>query len=85
MYETADIGLPEAVEEATEPSEWKLTIIKTSNGFYLKEANVVIEEVSEDELGAIENMTYEVWNYFGYYGSKHDKERLFVERRKQHE
>ena len=75
--------------------EWSLKIIRAENGFILEsqgeidqglETNrTVIEEQDEDELRMYQELLHEVLEYFGYYGSKHDGERLMIQRVKQDE
>jgi len=66
--------------------KWRLTITKVDNGFYLVKSNddppYVIQEDENDHLRAYEELCWKVLEYFGYYGSKHDPERLFVRREK---
>ena len=44
---------------------------------------VVANEDHKNESVFIEKVTYELWEILGYLPTKHDKERLFLERRKQ--
>ena len=68
---------------------WRLVIRKVSNGYILSgrfgdsdmTQEVVIDD--KDELKAMQNVLFEVMEYFGVYGSKHDRERLYVEVREQ--
>jgi len=68
---------------------WRLVIRKVSNGYILAgkfgnsdmTGEMVIDD--KDELKAMQNVLFEVMEYFGVYGSKHDEERLYVEVRKQ--
>lgn len=68
--------------------KWRLTIEKADNGFILtgegadNNGPFVIQE-QDDELCQWEELVYQVWEFFGHYGSKHDKERLRVVREKQ--
>ena len=65
--------------EAT--NKWKLTIERVGNGYILRSPNalpVVCEEDEVDELKHHEEMLRAVIEYFGFTGSKHDKERLRV-------
>jgi len=66
--------------------KWRLTITKVDNGFYLVKSNddpsCVIQANENDNLKAYEELCWEVLEYFGYSGSKHDPERLFVRREK---
>ncbi len=60
----------------------KLTIEKVDNGFIIsgdarREVYSNGYDDSED-LIAIQSMLYSVLEYFGYFGSKHDTERLKV-------
>ena len=73
-----------------ELEEWKLIIKKVSNGYILEGTDAdgnqcitVIEENEKDKLQAYENLVWSVLENFGYYGSKHDKERLTMVREKQ--
>jgi hypothetical protein len=62
--------------------DWKITIQKVNNGYILKTSdehdnNMVFEE-TDNELEAIQNVLNYVQDFFGYYGSKHDSERLIT-------
>lgn len=71
---------------------WKCSIEKCENGFvviYPKEIedNIVdvlhvIEESETDKLKEIEDLLFWIIDYFDYYGSKHDPERITVTREK---
>jgi hypothetical protein len=69
--------------------KWILTIEKVQNGFVLtgkgaeNNGPFVIREDEMDELKVFEELTWQIWEYFGYYGSKHDPERLRITREKQ--
>lgn len=66
-----------------EKISWKLIVKKVSNGYILYGSNnevIVCEEDNVDELKHHERMLWEVIEYFGFAGSKHDKERLRVVR-----
>ena len=62
---------------------WKLTIIRTDNGYILRgtEINLVLED-TEDKLSSHEHLLWEVMDYFNFQGSKHDPERLRITREK---
>lgn len=62
----------------------KLQIEHTINGYILQdsEGKKVFEE-DENELKALQYLLYSVCESLGYFGSKHDAERLFIEIRKQ--
>ena len=78
---------------------WSLRITKVDNGFVLswdEEADedhiiprsLVVEESAHhefSEIDAMQRLLWEVMEHFGYYGSKHDKKRLFVRIEEQHE
>ena len=72
---------------------WKLIIERTENGYILTtpengeepEKKIVIQQDEEDELKAHELLLWEVLEYFGVYGSKHDPERLRIIREKNNE
>ncbi len=70
---------------------WEITIRKVQNGFRLswyedidegqvKEQELVVEEPDTEfgEIEAMQSLLYAVKEYFGHYGSKHDKKRLFI-------
>ena len=69
--------------------EWKLEIVRGDNGFILKGrfgdseliTKHVIEEKDEEfgELEAMQNLLWEVMEYFGCYYSKHQKKNLTIE------
>lgn len=63
----------------TEPFELKIT--KKDNGYSLMgtEIDMVFQENESDPLVAELEMLYAVVEYFGFYGSKHDKERIRIE------
>lgn len=78
--------------------EWSLTIIRAQNGFILRsqeeiedgryrQNDIIVEEteVQGGDVEAVQQMLYEVLNYFGLGGSKHDKERIRIEIEKQNE
>ncbi len=69
-------------------NEWKLTIWREMN-CYILEGMVddsirkwSIEDDEADELKSHEVLLYEVMNYFGFSGSKHDEERIKPTREK---
>jgi len=69
--------------------DWTLKITRVENGYVMEGRNQngvptkkVVEELLDDELGCHETMLWEVMEYFNFQGSKHDKERLFVVRKK---
>jgi hypothetical protein len=72
-----------------EKDEWKLTITSEMNGYVLEgdiegiKHKWIIEEDEKDSLAADEKLLYEVMNYFGFQGSKHDPERLKIVREEQ--
>lgn len=63
--------------------KWQLTITKTDNGFILEgnDLYVVIEEDEsvEADLKSHSSLLYNILEYFGILGSKHDKERIRIE------
>lgn len=65
-----------------------LEIRRVVNGFLIKteadEDNIVVCEDNGNELVTMQNLLNYVKEYFDCTGSKHDKERLFVEIKKQH-
>jgi len=72
-------------------ADWKLEIIKVDNGYLIVipeeneegkivERKIVVEEDEEDELSVHEKMLYEIIEHFGFFGSKHDKERIRIVR-----
>jgi len=64
-------------------NKWQLTIEKVGNGYILHgpdDLPIVCEEDEGDELKHHESMLWAVIEYFGFTGSKHDKERLRVTR-----
>ena len=78
---------------ATEENEWKLVIRWALNGYVLEgrfgdrnfTENLVIEENEKDDLEHHQKLLWEVMEYFGFQGSKHDPERLRVTREKKDE
>ena len=74
---------------------WSIRIEKTETGYVLDtpEPNEelgkrwVREESDDenDELHAIERVLWDILQYFGHYGSKHDPERLRIVREKNKE
>lgn len=72
--------------------EWKLTIIRGSNGYIIEGTNgedssykLVIQEDDKDELKAHEELLWEIMEYFAFLGSKHDSERLRIVRERKEE
>jgi len=70
-------------------NEWSLTITREFNGYTLKGQSeegapitFVIEDDPKDELKSHENLLWEIMDYFTFGGSKHDKEQIQIERRK---
>ena len=65
----------------------KLTLGRVRNGYILtsEEGVEVFEETPDTELKALQALLYSVCEALGYFGSKHDSERLFVEIRKQND
>ena len=69
---------------------WTITIEKVGSGYILEvpEPNDelgkkwVREEDDQDELKAIETVLWDILNYFGHGGSKHDDERIRIVREK---
>lgn len=69
---------------------WTIQIEKTQTGYILDTPEPtdelgkrwVREEDEEDKLKAIEAVLWDVLNYFGHYGSKHDAERIRIVREK---
>ena len=69
---------------------WILTIEKVNSGYILEvpEPNDelgkkwVREEDGQDDLKAIEAVLWDVMDYFGHYGSKHDPQRIRITREK---
>ena len=78
-------------------SDWKLVITRVDNGYTLRgifgeneeETTVVIEDgddwnaVQVVNWNSAESLLWEVMEYFGLGGSKHDKYRIRIEREKQ--
>ena len=70
--------------------DWKLEIRKIDNGYVLKgkfgDSDLITEQNIEEkdgEFGGLESMEdllYEVMEYFGYCGSDHDQERIRIVR-----
>ncbi len=70
--------------------DWSIEIKKAENGYVAKwweemedddkweEHTRIFEEIDSDELDAAKAMLIFVKEYFGIYGSKHDKRRLVV-------
>lgn len=77
-------------ERIQSPPEWALRIVRVQNGYILEGTTdgdgfpmtSVIEDDDEDELSSGERLLWEVMDYFSLVGSKYDKERLRVVRRK---
>ncbi len=76
--------------------DWYLKITRVDNGYLLESfgnapegedfiVKSVIEEDDQDELACHEKLLWEVMEYFGFRGSKHDEERLKVIREKREE
>lgn len=66
---------------------YKLVIEKADNGYALFDGEenkllAVIEDDYKDELKSAEELLWEVLNYFGVFGSKHDPERIRIVREK---
>ena len=65
-------------------SDQGMEIIKINNGFSIKDSSgetTVIEASDSDELRAIERLLWTIIEFFGFVGSKHDTERIWVIRR----
>lgn len=75
LEEKSDLG---------EPFLWNLSITRCDNGYIVKglDLNTVIED-GTDELLSHEHLLYCVMEYFDFFGSKHDKERIRITREKQ--
>jgi len=68
---------------------WHLVITKVNNGYILRgkfgnseeitERVIEIADTNGDELCAMQNVLYEVMEYFAVYKSKHNKKNLCVE------
>lgn len=78
-----DTGVGEDVEESGLPN-WSLHISRVENGYVLATNDTweVIEDDDKDELKSGEELLWYVMEYFSFYGSKHDPERLKVIRQK---
>ena len=69
---------------------WTITIEKTNTGYILNVPEStddlgkkwVREEDGNDDLKAIEAVLWDILEYFGHYGSKHDSERIRIVREK---
>ena len=70
-----------------------LKITKVDNGYFFEGSVImedgveekiswVIEDSDEDELKAPETLLYDIMDYFGFAGSKHDAERIQIVREK---
>ncbi len=70
--------------------EFKLSIEREDNGFTVTKQEVgsskinkaVFQDIDNDEFGeeeALRSVLYEVVEYFGCLGSKHDKKRIRIE------
>jgi hypothetical protein len=85
-------------EYSMKEKPWQITIQKAQNGFILKwdeqiddntyrPMSHVFEErdniKTDHDCQAIQHMLYEVLDYFGVSGSKHDEERIRIEILKQ--
>ncbi len=84
-------NLTREVEEKRNKKDWifDLIIIRESNGYMLDGASdgnsrirTVIEDDEMDELKSHERLLLEVMEYFGFQGSRHDKERIKIIREK---
>lgn len=63
---------------------WRLIITRVDNGYVLEgndESRSVIQENERDELSEHIQLLWQVQEYFGFGGSKHDKERIQVIRK----
>ncbi len=65
--------------------EWKLTIIRKDNGYYLTgtDSDIMLQADDKDPLDHHMALLYEVMEYFNFFGSKHDPERIRITREKQ--
>lgn len=68
-------------------ADWSMTISKAENGYIVlsnddEKTARIFQEDDEDSLKAIEQVLWDVIEYFGEYGSKHDKERIRITREK---
>ncbi len=64
-------------------NEWKLTIVREQDCYILEgtaEGKWAIEDDERDELKSHERLLWEVMDYFGFGGSKHDALRLRISR-----
>lgn len=68
---------------------FNLIITREGNGYVLDGVSdsggrlrTVIEDDEVDELKSGESLLWEVMSYFGFGGSKHDAERLFIQRQR---
>lgn len=70
-------------------NNWDLIITKVNNGYVLKGQFGNSEEITEqvieigdtdgDELCAMQNVLFEVMDYFAVYNSKHNNKNLHIE------
>lgn len=77
-------------EKDEKDRKWDLTITRETNGYVLDgffnsdvRSKEVIEDYEVDELKSGESLLWTVMEYFGFGGSKHDKERIMIVRKKQ--
>ena len=85
-------NLVKRVDAGKDEKDWAFNLIITreSNGYVLDglsdswgRTRTVIEDDEVDELKSGESLLWEVMEYFGFGGSKHDRERIMVVREKQ--
>lgn len=64
-------------------ASWWMHIRRVDNGYYIvcsDNSQLVIEEKEDDPLAEHEQLLYDVRDFFGFRGSKHDKERIVIKR-----
>jgi len=72
-------------DEEEKYTDWKLSIVRTTNGFILSgrsggEENEWVIEDKEDELASKEELLWSILEFFALGGGRHDKERVVVKR-----
>jgi len=78
------------LKDKKKKSEWGITIVSTSNGYAIRDLEedkviAVIEEKGglDPDIESTQSLLWFVMEYFNIQGSKHDKERVVVDIKKQ--
>lgn len=90
VLEDLEKGIKKKGKKEKDDWEWDLKIARVSNAYVLdgiadtgNRKKLVIKDDDMDELKSHQRLLWEVMDYFGFGGTKHDKERIKIIREEQ--